>query len=435
MKLTITLFISLLLCSSVLAQQMELDTTDHAIRLSIKEKLKARFEIEKKQLEKEFPRRMGKKMISLVDRKEQRLYKYLDKKQLTFDSRFTSFTNKMVEELKNSNAELKNRDLITLISLNPIPNALSLGNDIIIINLGLFTFMDNREEVAAVIAHELAHNVLMHGKKNVIDRVRKDEELSAQQRTKNIKKSKYNTYEQAFDELRELMYSNGKKNRLEEKEADSLGYVLAKRSGLRGINFLSSLEKLAAIDSLPEIELEEHIYKKVFDLPNLPFKDEWLKMESFDEYAYGNYKEKLEKDSLKSHPETVERIKHVKMLFPELTNDSIETTTTDDSFLALSRLAYHASIPNLYFLESYGISTYRSLYRLTKYPENDFYKKWLGKNFRAMYEAKKSYRLNRYVQRLNVEKQSPSLQRFLNFIWNLRLEEIETIANHYDPKE
>jgi hypothetical protein len=86
----------------------------------------------------------------------------------------------------------------------------------------------------------------------------------------------------------------------------------------------------------------------------------------------------------------------------------------------------------LYYVNEYGLSIYLILKRLETTPDDSYYKKWLGINFEALYDAKKKYQLNRYVDRVVPKEQSKSYKQFLNFIWNLNLNEIKTIANYYN---
>jgi hypothetical protein len=51
-----------------------------------------------------------------------------------------------------------------------------------------------------------------------------------------------------------------------------------------------------------------------------------------------------------------------------------------------------------------------------------------------MYEAKKEYKFNRYVEQLAPKDQSKSYFQFLNFLWNLNLEEYKNIADYYTKK-
>jgi hypothetical protein len=65
----------------------------------------------------------------------------------------------------------------------------------------------------------------------------------------------------------------------------------------------------------------------------------------------------------------------------------------------------------------------------TKYEA--YYKKWLGYCFSKIYEGRKNYKLNRYLDRIDPKEQSESYQQYLSFVWNLRLNEIKEIADFY----
>ncbi len=65
---------------------------------------------------------------------------------------------------------------------------------------------------------------------------------------------------------------------------------------------------------------------------------------------------------------------------------------------------------------------------------NEFFKEWLGKSFQKIYEARKNYTLNRYLERISPKEQSESYQQFLSFMWNLKLDEIKQIADFYTKK-
>ena len=168
-------------------------------------------------------------------------------------------------------------------------------------------------------------------------------------------------------------------------------------------------------------------------MPDLPFKGEWMAMENFTDYNYSHYTEKIDKDSLLSHPKGIERIERLKKSFPELQNAGI-ASSKNNTFTNLQAIARKEDVANYHYLEKYGMSVYLTLYRLQKDPEDPYYKSWIGKNFKALYDAKKNYRLNRYIDRLVPNEQDESYQRFLNFLWNLNLSDMEAIANYYTEK-
>ena len=92
-------------------------------------------------------------------------------------------------------------------------------------------------------------------------------------------------------------------------------------------------------------------------------------------------------------------------------------------------------LPNFYQSEDYGVGIYSALQFLQKEdPDIDYYKYWLGKNFEKIYEARKNYKLNRYLDRVDPKNQSESYQQFLNFMWNLSLDDIKYITEFYNKK-
>ena len=94
-------------------------------------------------------------------------------------------------------------------------------------------------------------------------------------------------------------------------------------------------------------------------------------------------------------------------------------------------MAIQSKVENLFYLNEYGLSVYLILYRLQHDIDVDYCKAWLGINFKALYEAKKNYQLNRYLDRVVPKEQSESYQQFLNFMWNLKLSELKEISEYY----
>ncbi|MCB0472128.1 MAG: peptidase M48, partial [Flavobacteriaceae bacterium] len=79
----------------------------------------------------------------------------------------------------------------------------------------------------------------------------------------------------------------------------------------------------------------------------------------------------------------------------------------------------------------YGLGIYAAMQFLQDKKKEAYTKFWLGKMFEKIYEARKNYNLNRYLDRVKPKDQSESYQQFLNFMWNLKLDEIKHIADHY----
>jgi len=310
------------------------------------------------------------------------------------------------------------------------PNALSMGNGYILLHMGLFKHLKNEAQLVAILSHEIAHQVLNHTENSILYSAQLETSDEKKKEAKRIKKKKYNKQSEAFSSLKDIIYTNKKKNRKQETEADSLGFLLFKNSKYPPKTFLNTLSLLAKLDTLPNIKVATNTYKKVFNIPKQPFNNDWLKMEDFKNYNYNHFSSKINTDSIKSHPELVERIIHLKDVFnKELIQKNVDYDNS--KFEKLKQISNYEDVANLYNNKNYGLSIYLSLYKLEQNPESTYHKKWLGTNFNKLYEAKKQYQFNRYVEKVIPEDQDISYQQFLNFLWNLRINEIKFIADYY----
>ena len=387
-----------------------------------------------KSLKKKYKGKLRGKIEDLYGVTQKRFIKNIKKKRILFDQRYQQYINSLLEKITNHNPSLTDLELRAFISRHNTPNALTIGNGIIIVNVGLFKYLENEDQLASVLSHEIAHETQKHVSKNIVHKASLLISDQKKRQAKEIKRQKYNSYEKAFSVLKDLIYAEGRKHRELEMKADSVGYVLYKKSNFNSGDYVKALGILAELDTLDPFQLKDSIYRKIFDLPEQPFKNQWLNTEEFSQYDYSQYTEKIDKDSLKSHPEIVERIRKLKSNFTELNQQVDVNNSADIKFKELQTIARNEDIANLHYTEKYGLSIYLTLKKLTDDNNNKRLLKWIGKNFEQLYQAKKDYKLNRYVDRIVPDEQDKSYQQFLSFLWNLRLEELKTIADHYNKK-
>lgn len=368
-----------------------------------------------------------------------KIYKELEKdfekqvrnKDFVFNSVFEGKVKSLITRLKKNNPQIP-QDLTILVAKDNTPNAYCFADGIFVINMGLFNWLDNDDQLGAVISHELGHKISEHSLKTFLQMIDQDQldKITLQ----DIKATKENRNERAFNVMKNRIYRKGAEKRKDEMQADSLGYVIFKNSDFKKTEFINTLKRLQDFDTISPRELKVETYKKYFNLPKQEFKDKWLKKEDFSLYNYNNFKEKLNKDSLASHPEVVLRIEKLRKTFPELKND-VEAEKASESYAALEKIARMETLPNLFHSEDYGVGIYTSLQFLQDGEETEYYKNWLGKCFVKIYEARKNYNLNRYLDRVDPKNQSESYQQFLNFMWNLSLDEIKNIAEYYQTQK
>lgn len=351
-------------------------------------------------------------------------------KDFVFNSVFDTKVKELIERLRKNNPEIP-QNLKILVAKDNTPNAYCFADGTFVINMGLFNWLNNDDQLAAVISHELGHKISDHTLKTFLGLI--NENQTDRLVVQNIKSTKENRNKRAFDVLKNRIYKKGAQNRMQEIQADSLGYVLFKNSDFKQIEFVNALKRLEDFDTISPRTLKVETYKKFFNLPTQEFKDRWLKKEDFSLYNYNHFNNKLNKDSLKSHPEVVLRINHLKKIFPELKAE-IKDEKASESYAKIEKIARMETLPNFYHSEDYGVGIYASLQFLQDEEEEKYYKSWLGKCFAKIYEARKNYNLNRYLDRVDPKNQSESYQQFLNFMWNLSLDEIKNIADYYQKE-
>ncbi|KIC64903.1 M48 family metalloprotease [Chryseobacterium taiwanense] len=373
----------------------------------------------------------GSELSKIYKDLEKDFEKQVKNKDFVFNSVFEGKAKSLIARLKKNNPQIP-QGLTILIAKDNTPNAYCFADEVFVINMGLFNWLDNDDQLGAVISHELGHKISEHSLKTFLQMIDQDQldKITLQ----DIKATKENRNSRAFNVMKNRIYKKGAERRKDEMQADSLGYAVFKNSDFKKAEFINTLKRLQDFDTISPRELKVETYKKYFNLPKQEFKDKWLKKEDFSLYNYNHFKEKLNKDSLASHPEVVLRIEKLRKTFPELKND-VEAEKASESYESLAKIARMETLPNLFHSEDYGVGIYTSLQFLQDGEEEEYYKEWLGKCFVKIYEGRKNYNLNRYLDRVDPKNQSESYQQFLNFMWNLSMDEIKNIAEYYQTKK
>lgn len=381
------------------------------------------------QLKSNYPKKIAKQLKKNLEEFGNEFENKITVGNFIFDKRFLSKANDILDELKLKNTTIP-KDINVLISKDPSLNAYCLPDGTFVLNIGLFYWLENENQLASVMAHELSHKILNHAIDGQVKQIEEEQSNHVKQQIKKIKHRRYNKVSSAFNLYKSQLYALSKNRRKKEIEADSLGYILLKKTKYNQSEFVETLKLMKMYDTIRPKDLKKSIYIKIFDLPNQKFNPNWLECEDFSDYNYNLYRDEFNKDSIASHPETIERIKKLQLLQSHNINKTIEQSNI--FFLQLRKIAKYNIIPNLMYFEKNGMSIYLCLKQIQEKNNEDYYKKLLGENFKKILEGRKKYQLNRYLERVNPEKQSKSYIQFLNFMWNLSLTEIENITNYYN---
>ncbi|WP_313000545.1 M48 family metalloprotease [Chryseobacterium gleum] len=408
-----------------------IDTADYIQRKAFLKHFEGNNEATVKRLRAQYSGKTGSELSEIYKEFGTNFEKQVKNKDFIFKSEFEASIQSMIQRLKKNNPKIP-QDLKILIAKDNTPNAYCLADGTFVINMGLYSWLNNEEQIAAVISHELGHKIEEHSLKTflkIIEQDKQDKIVVENIKSTTTSRSQIQN-QKAFDIFKNTVYKKGVERRQSEMQADSLGYVIFRNSDFKKAEFVNALQRLQDFDTISPRELKVETYKKLFNLPKQAFNEKWMKKEDFSLYNYNFYKEKLNKDSLASHPEVSRRIEMLKRTFAELKTPAASEKPTD-LFVALQKTARMEILPNYFHSEDYGLGIYAAMQFLQDEEEEKYYKSWLGKCFAKIYEARKNYNLNRYLDRIEPKNQSESYQQFLNFMWNLSLEEIKNIADYY----
>ncbi|EFK37731.1 Putative Zn-dependent protease [Chryseobacterium gleum] len=412
-----------------------IDTADYIQRKAFLKYFEGNNEATVKRLRAQYSGKTGSELSKIYKEFGTDFEKQVKNKDFIFKSEFEASIQSMIQRLKKNNPKIP-QDLKILIAKDNTPNAYCLADGTFVINMGLYSWLNNEEQIAAVISHELGHKIEEHSLKTFLKIIEQDkQDKIVVENIKSTTTSRSQSQNQkAFDIFKNTVYKKGVERRQSEMQADSLGYVIFRNSDFKKAEFVNALQRLQDFDTISPRELKVETYKKLFNLPKQAFNEKWMKKEDFSLYNYNFYKEKLNKDSLASHPEVSRRIEMLKRTFAELKTPAASEKPSD-LFVALQKTARMEILPSYFHSEDYGLGIYAAMQFLQDEEEEKYYKSWLGKCFAKIYEARKNYNLNRYLDRIEPKNQSESYQQFLNFMWNLSLEEIKNIADYYQTNE
>lgn len=418
--------------SAFLDKSIVLDTLNSGYRVA-----KSRFLIEYskyknlqlQKMKKTYKDKAGKEMVKIYNESYEGIVSQVNDNQFIFHPKTDSLIRNTLSKFKIAEIPDPNQ-VFFLVSKDLSLNAFCLSDGLLLINAGLFLWLNNEEQFASVLAHELGHYVLDHYNKYLYQNL---EHNYSKQNKRNLDKLLYDQTENqsktAKTILRQNAYNHARQYRKHELEADSIGYAFYVAGGFKKSEYIKAMNLMIKYEKLPILTLDSSVYYKLFDLPEQHFKQAWLEGEDFDQYHYFKKEEEYHEDSLQSHPPIEVRIQNLKNYY---TIDA-DTTTLEPSedFYNVSTMVGSEVLPIFYYNEDYGSALYGVIRHLSNDTQNNYLRSWLGLLFSKIYDARKNYTLNRYIEAVDKRDTNASYQQFLSFIWQLNLKEIKTIADHY----
>ncbi|WP_281298356.1 M48 family metalloprotease [Flavobacterium limnophilum] len=343
-----------------------------------------------------------------------------------FDKTIQKSINAILSKIYLANPQIKHDDFVFLINKSMIPNAACYGNGLFSINLGLFILIENDDELAFIICHEIGHHILKHGDKAINKYL---DSYNSKETKNQINKAANQTYGRRAAVsalLKDLDYNFMKQSRSAEIQADSLGFVLFNKTNYNKQASVSALKKLDFSNNM--IFNATTNLKQNFDFNEYPFKEAWI---SSEEKLF-NLKEsaddlKFNADSLKTHPNIPFRMETLNRNFK-----FNPTNSTTSEFEKLQKTAFDSSI-KIYFdnLKSdFALYQLLALHEQNKIPEDEFCNS-IAYLLKKVYLLKEKHVFGKYVGGVSPFSEEKNINEIRLFLNNIELKNIRKIGYYF----
>jgi Peptidase family M48 len=346
----------------------------------------------------------------------------------------TEATNKylaaITNEIINKNPELKSLGTRFLFSRAYWPNAFSTGEGTIVINIGLFTKLQNESQLVFTLCHELAHLYLQHSNKAIDHYINTLYSEEFQAKLKALKKQQYERNKELNKLEKGFVFSDRRHGRQHESEADSMGLVFMKNTNFDITEAIGCLNILDTIDN--DAGNTEEALRSMFNFTEYAFQEKWVKkQEAFFGVSADSKATDKEEDSLKTHPDCKIRIARLRPAVESAVNPLAKKFWVDEAeFKKLQELFLFETLPATYNNKSISRCLYLAMQLHKKYPGNAYTITSIGKCFNLFYENQKNHTLNNIVS-LPSPYWDKNYSRLLEFIQNIRLDEMAAIGYYF----
>jgi Zn-dependent protease with chaperone function len=338
-----------------------------------------------------------------------------------------NYLTSLVNEILKVNPELKTLGTRFLFSKAYWPNAYSTGEGTIVINIGLFTKLDNESQLVFALCHELSHLYLNHSNKAIdyyINTLYSDE---FQAKLKALKKKEFEKNKELDKLEKGVVFTGRRHGRQHESEADSMALVFMKNTHF---DVSASIGLLKILDNIDKdtYNTEEGL-RTVFNSPDFPFQNKWIKQE---EAFFGVTKESdladKETDSLKTHPDCKLRITRLNPIIEKLKIETgIKNKVNQLYYDSLKKLFSFEIVEYCFKMDDISRCLYQAMELYKQYPEDAYLTTMIGKCFNAMYTNQKNHTLYQIVT-LPSALGEKNYNTLLEFIQHIKLQEIAGIG-------
>lgn len=352
-----------------------------------------------------------------------------DMEGIVTDPAAVAYINTLVKEILVANPALQALNPRVLLYRAWWPNASSLGEGTVLVNIGIVNKFNNEAQLAFVLCHELAHLYLNHSN-NAIDKyintVYSDE---FQKELKKISKQAYEKNRQLDKLAKSIAFKDRRHSREHESEADSMAIEFLKNTSFDLQQSGTALGMLDSIDN-DKFNIDPPL-ERYFNHTAHPFSQSWLKEpEAFFGGVQHSEDDQQILDSLKTHPDCKKRVQYVTPILTRYYKPGSKQFIQEQSFREWQQVFDREAIAYAYESENVSLALYYALQALDHYPDDTWLMAMVGNSLNRMYVAQKKHMLNKIVE-LPSPYREKKYNRFLHFIQNISLSDIAAFSYYF----
>ncbi len=367
-------------------------------------------------------------IYSLYEKHNESLVRYFNDDNFIDNDEITDYLHQVLVKVLRSNPQI-NGDISIYAFRSSVPNAFTFWDGTIGVTLGLLARIENEDELAFVISHELAHYYAHHIDRRIAEIARINYDPQIEKEIKNIKSDQFEKYTKLKKLFKDLGLSLNYHNREEEFQADSIGLTFMLRTAFRP---QASLRLMEILDSANMPRYKKNIdLKKTFTFSKYPFKDSWLEYTKSPMYHKTGDDEYGDSDTVRTHPDCKRRIGLLKEILAKnrLSTERV-VLTPDVTIRYIAKRSEFEMIESENHFKHYGKSLFYTLALLQQYPVNMYLHGMVGRNLSLIYQSMKDHQFGKVVP-FPDERLEESYNRVLSFLQKLRIMEVASLSYNY----
>ena len=418
------ILMAILLCHTAIAQN---DNAYYAALSSVVYKDRI-IELEKFKVPKMFSDKSAQAWYDeIISGRNSSLLEQFKKDRIIHDTLLLNKCNSIVSRMKVANKNFNFDSIRVYINRSSVANAACYGEGTLMVNLGLFLWVDNDDELAIVLGHELAHQMLRHSDSKLTKTIGTLSSEDFKAEIKDIKKSSNGKYDRLRKLLKDFSIESGKHSRYKEAEADSLGVLFAKNAGYdvnKGVNILLKLDKVDQPFTSRSLYTTKTFFEGApIDLSPLKVKTKYKGLSSVNVSMNAD----ADMDSVKTHPDCMIRYKNITGAAATTQPDCC--SSLNDKSKIYKERALLEIVRSLYENNNIGYATHFSLFALNNNYDPAIYKRFLSLCFSKLYDEDK--KLNRFNAANTEAKNETTLKELQDFLFAMKTADLDAVALYY----